>query len=233
MAQSTYLQLVNDLLVEVNEVELSETQFASATGVQKHAKNAINNSLREIEADQYYWPFNLEEGTITAVPYQEVYAFPSDAKIIDFDSFQIQKDATLGVNHQTLKEMDFEEWLLKFRDQENDKSFDQSGGTVPTHVIRGPGRNIRLYPTPDKSYTIKYDYYLRPISLSDKDDTCKIPEEFEHVIISGGMVWFNLFLDNEAQSDYVNKTKFKPQLKQMRSLLINDDIYVFDRRLRY
>ena len=39
---TTFLQLTNELLRELNEVALTSSTFANAIGVQQHAKDLIN-----------------------------------------------------------------------------------------------------------------------------------------------------------------------------------------------
>ena len=48
---TTYLALTNDLLRRINEVQLTTANFATAKNVQAIAKDAINNSIREILQD--------------------------------------------------------------------------------------------------------------------------------------------------------------------------------------
>ena len=41
---TTYLELSNEILREMNEVELTSSDFASSVGVQTHVKDLINRS---------------------------------------------------------------------------------------------------------------------------------------------------------------------------------------------
>ena len=64
-------------------------------------KDAVNASIRFINQHEYEWPYNhvTEEETMTAGVVR--YAFPTDAKTIDFDSFRIKRNATLGNDTKT------------------------------------------------------------------------------------------------------------------------------------
>jgi len=45
---TTYLQLTNELLRELNEVVLTSSNFSSAIGIQAHAKDCINRAYDDI-----------------------------------------------------------------------------------------------------------------------------------------------------------------------------------------
>ena len=45
---TTYLQLSNEILREMNEVELTQANFASAVGIQSHVKDVINRSYLDM-----------------------------------------------------------------------------------------------------------------------------------------------------------------------------------------
>ena len=93
---TTFLQLVKQVNRRLNEVELTSGNFASATGFYAHAKDAVNASIRYINQSEFEWPFNhnVEELTLTAN--QSRYSFPADCKVINFDTFRIKENSSLG-----------------------------------------------------------------------------------------------------------------------------------------
>ena len=56
-----YLGLVNDINRRLNEVELTESNFAATTGFYSFAKDAVNASIRHINQEEFEWPFNHVE----------------------------------------------------------------------------------------------------------------------------------------------------------------------------
>ena len=50
---SSYLVLVNNVLRDMNEVELTSSNFASATGFYSQAKDAVNASIRYLNQSEY------------------------------------------------------------------------------------------------------------------------------------------------------------------------------------
>ena len=63
-----FLGLVNDVNKRLNEVELTEVTFSTATGYSSFVKDSINASLRHLNQEEFEWPFNHveEEETLTA-----------------------------------------------------------------------------------------------------------------------------------------------------------------------
>ena len=111
---TTFLQLVNQVNRRLNEVELTSTNFASATGFYAHAKDAVNASIRYINQSEFEWPFNHTTKTQTLTANTSRYAFPTDCKVINFDTFRIKEDSTLGNATTRILPMAYEEYLDKF-----------------------------------------------------------------------------------------------------------------------
>ena len=95
MASTSFINLTNRLLRRLNEVEISESNFPSTVGIQSMAKDAINAAIEYINSKQFKWPFNSTTATKLLVIGQTEYQFPDDYKLVDSDSFYIQKDDML------------------------------------------------------------------------------------------------------------------------------------------
>ena len=59
---STYLTLVNNVLRDMNEVELTSSNFTSSRGVQTTVKDYINRAISDILNSELNWPFTRAEG---------------------------------------------------------------------------------------------------------------------------------------------------------------------------
>ena len=57
MSHKTYLALTNDILGELNEVQLTSSNFASATGIQKFVKDSINRAYFDIANENPEFPW--------------------------------------------------------------------------------------------------------------------------------------------------------------------------------
>ena len=179
-----FLSIVNDVNRRLNEVELTSTNFSTASGFYNLAKDAVNASVRYINQSEYEWPYNhvLQEDTLTASTAR--YPFPDDAKTINFRSFRIKENTTLGNQTMKLKELAYNEYLEKYVDQEY-KSEPVKG--VPRFIVYAPSLEYILQPLPDKAYELVYEYYRIAVELENHNDVPNVPERFKHIIVDGAM----------------------------------------------
>jgi len=101
--------------------------------------------------------------------------------------------------------------------------FDQGG--VPEHVVRTPDNNYLLYPFPNKSYSIKFDFFTFPSDMSAVTDTTSIPERFDAVIVDGATAFVYQYRGETAQYQ-LNFQRFEQGIKNMQTLLVNKFQYV-------
>ena len=203
---------------QLNEVELSTTNFLTAKGFYQTAKDAVNSSIRHVNHEEFSWPWNHREEEDTLSSGVVMYPYPEDAKLINMDSFRIKKNTTLNVETKKLKAMDYQEYLERYVDHE----YNTSTGirTVPRYVVRTPSQEFVFIPSPDKAYEIIYEYYQNPVILEQASDVPSIPQEFRHVIVDGAMFYAYQFR-GDTQSAQISQQKFEQGIKYMRSLYIN------------
>lgn len=218
-----FLGLVNEVNRRLNEVELSSSNFATATGFYSAAKDAVNSSIRHINHEEFNWPWNHveEEDRLSAGVTR--YGYPYDAKTIDMDTFRIKRDATLNTNTVKLKTLDYKEYLDKYLDYEYNSNTDMR--STPRYVVRAPSQEFILVPTPDKDYELVYEYYRNPVDLELYDDVPNIPVEFRHIIVDGAMFYAYQFR-SDTQASQISQAKFQEGIKYMRTLYINQYDYV-------
>jgi hypothetical protein len=218
-----FLGLVNDVAQRVNEVTLTSSNFASANGHYGAIKEAVNSAIRQINYEQFEWPFNhvTQEDTLTIG--QTRYTIPYDAKTVDMDTFRIKGDSTLGVKTQKLTIILYEEYLDKYADQEYNYDTDTTG--VPRYIFRTPDGGYGVVPAPDKAYELIYEYYALPVDLVNATDVPSIPEQFRNIIVDGAMGHTYLFRGN-SQDSAMMLDKFSRGIKQMRTIYINRTDYV-------
>ena len=226
----TYLSLVNDLNRRLNEVELTSSNFASATGFYSLAKDSINASLRHINQEEFEWPWNHVEETEVLVAGETRYSVPYDSKTINMNTFRIKRDSDLNVETVKLKILSYEEWLDKYADSEY--NYNTNIRTVPTHVVRTPSRELIFYPVPDKAYEVVYEYYTLSYDLELHGDVPTLPEQYKYVIVDGAMYYAYQFR-GDTQASQESLAKFTQGIKQLRSLNINRNEYLRDTRVYY
>ena len=64
---ANYLTLVNNVLNELTEVELTSTTFTSSRGVQTMVKNVINKAINDVYNSEIEWPFLIQTQTDSLV----------------------------------------------------------------------------------------------------------------------------------------------------------------------
>ena len=223
-----YIGLVNDVNRRLNEVELTSSNFATAVGFYSSVKESVNNAIRFINQEQYEWPYNHVEQEDTLVAGSIRYPTPSDAKTIDYDSFRIKRDDTLGNDTKRLKIISYEEYLDKFIDLEYNTS--TSIRQLPDFVFRAPNQEFGFVKNPDKAYEYVYEYYRLPVDLINATDVPSVPEQFRYVIADGSMYYAYLFRGN-TQDANIQQQKFEAGIKNMRTLYINRYDYLRDTRI--
>ena len=225
-----YLALVNDVNRRLNEVELTSSNFSSATGFYSLAKDAVNASLRHINQEEFEWPWNHVEETEVLVAGETRYSMPYDSKTVNMNTFRIKRDSDLNVETVKLKVLSYEEWLDKYADSEYNSSTNVRN--VPTHVVRTPSRELIFYPAPDKAYEVVYEYFTSAYDLELHSDVPTLPEQYRYVIVDGAMYYAYQFR-GDTQSAEISFNKFTQGIKHLRSLNINRNDYLRDTRVYY
>ena len=216
-----FLGLTNEVLARMNEVVLTATNFTAARGYQIQCQNAVNDAINYINQREFGWPFSHSTQTETLVASQTRYTVPTGTQHVDYETFRISKDNTLGVDATTLRVLDYKEYVDKYIGQETSSGV----GGVPNFVFRTPDNNYGLYPYPDKAFTLKYEFYSRPTALAAATDVPTVPEQFRQVIADGATAYAYQYR-GEAQQYGINFTRFEEGIKHMQSILLNRTDYV-------
>ena len=195
--------------------------LSGARGFQVQCKNAVNDAINYINQREFGWPFSHATKTQTLVADQTRYSIPTDAIHVDYETFRISKDNTLGVAGTTLRVLDYKEYVDRLIEQETTSDV----GGVPIYVFRTPDNNYGLYPYPDKAYTLKYEHFNKPTALSAATDAPTVPEQFRQVIADGATAYAYQYR-GEAQQYGINFSRFEEGIKHMQSILLNRTDYV-------
>lgn len=227
---STYIDLCNKVLRRLNEVEIAVGDFPTVRGVQALVKDAVRSSIAKINQAEYEWPFNAAEHTETLVAGQAEYVWPSFFKVSDWNSFQIQKDASLNANYKTLNFIERDVWYKNHRDADYEAG--SAGRGVPDHVFPSHGNGFGVTPSPDAAYKVRFRYYLNYSDLTNYNDVTRIPESFDTVVIDGALYHLYMFKDNleSAQAAFV---AFEDGIKDLQTLYINQYESIRDTRVNF
>lgn len=222
-----FLAITNEICSRLNETRLTSANFAEAKNFYNTVKESVNAALRDINHQQYNYPFNHNSTEIILDEGSARYPIPQNAKLVDFDTIRILRDDDLSVRSSVLTQITYNEYVKTHLDAELNTS--DSGG-VPRFVSRTQTNDFVIAPKPDKEYTLEMEYFVFPADLVLYDDVPTVPEMFKHIIIDGAMYHCYMFRDN-AQSASMAKQKFDEGLKAMRSIVANDYVNVTDTRV--
>ena len=229
----TYLSMVNELLVEINEPEV--TTVSGALGIQKFVSNAVNRAYFDIvdAVDEWSWLH-------TAAPQNEYYGnhfvetvagtrwylmkpgssnVDSDFDSVNWDAFTLTTEGVTGESSpHTINKLAFSTlsaWRQNYAQaEEANKANTQTYGT-PARVLRSSdGRRFGLSPIPDKVYRIYFFAYDRPAALTADTDTVLFPEQYKPVLLARARYYIYQFKDNIAQSQLA-LDEYKKGLQQM------------------
>lgn len=205
-------------------MELTSSDFATAPGLYGQIKDAVNYAIRDLNQDEYEWPFNHTNQSQVLTPGTLRYPFPSDFKTCSMDTFRIARDNTLGNDTRWLKPLNYEDFMHKYVDQEYNTT-DTGIRDLPLNVTKTPSLEFMVAPSPDKAYTLWYEYYQIPNDLEAHDDVPTLPSSFAKTITDGAMYYTYLFKEDFEAADR-SLQKFDRGIKQLRSLYINRQTYI-------
>ena len=216
----TFLELINAVLREVNEVEL--TTLASSRGIQTSVKDFINKSQRDIINSEVEWPFTIVSTSFTTTASTAEYTPPAAVKTIDFDTFTVQESAT--TDEKSLSYLSFNEYIEHYNEVDTNPNGDSEG--LPRYVYFTPDEKIGLSPVPDVStYTVRYYYYATHSDMVAATDTPAIPERFHDVIVNRARYYTHM-LRSDTQFSQLALRDYEQGLNRMRVELINRKDYM-------
>ena len=240
---TTYLTLSNEVLRELNEVQLTSSNFSDAVGIQAFVKESINRSLNDIANEEPQLPFfaaaasggtdpfygNVTVATVAGTRWYVLKSGSSsittDYSSIDWDDFYITTISVSGESapyvSRGLKFITLTDWRRYLRDSENADDADTQVYAEPKYVIRSPDhRKFGLSPIPDKVYNIHFYAYTIPTALSAHGDAIVLPDQYAPIISAKTRYYVHQFKDNLQQAAFAMED-YKKGMRHMKSNLIN------------
>lgn len=216
---STYLNLTNRVLRRINEVELTDSSFAAARGMQAVVKDAVRDAILEINQQKWEWPYLAFQNSQVLEVGETEYSWPAPFKSVDWNSFQIRKDSTFGINNTHLKSIDRNFWYEFMKDRDEDNY--PNGIALPVYVFKSHGDGFGISPAPDKLYTLEFRYYINETDMVNSTDMTNIPSAFDNVITQGALYHMNLFKE-DVQGTGIAQKNFQDGIRAMYSILVSE-----------
>jgi hypothetical protein len=242
---TTYLQLTNEVLRELNEVILTSASFDSAIGIQSFVKDSLNRALFDVANEEPQLPFfsaaasggtdpfygNVTVATVAGTRWYTLKSGSSsittDYASIDWDDFYLTTINVSGESSpyvsKSLRFLTLDDWKRYNRDSENSDDAEGSDAShgEPAYVIKSPDhRKFGLSPIPDKVYNVHFYAFEKPTALSSYDDTIAMPDQYKNVLTSKARYYVHQFKDNLQQAAFALED-YKKALRTMKSNLIN------------
>lgn len=223
----TYLEILNAVLRDTNEVPLTATNFYQARGFHAFLKEATNRALMDVVNESTEWPWlaNVPMNTGVSAHSNEIeterrtaiYSFPTGTMEIDWDSIVLTD--MRGVESNTLRPISYEEWArYGHADVLSNRTKEDIG--KPTVIYKTKdGMGFGLSPVPDKAYRIQFISWHSPSLLSNPTDNLPFPDRFYNVLVSRARYYAWMFRENLEQAQLA-RADYNDAVKNMKQALI-------------
>lgn len=224
-----YIQIANKVLLKMNEPEIDVIiGISSARGIQKTVLSNVQLAYKEMVTEGHEWPFNYNDGTITTIIDQYEYARETNTKTIDWNSFVVSITEDSITTTKKIYYVDRAKERALFRAEQ--VSQEANFSAIPYYVYSKKSGDIALYPTPDKVYTITYEYWTYPAELVLATDVPLIPVHYHDSLVEGALYHtFYTRSDYEAGDRY--KGRFEKATRAMKDELIGIAMRMTSKRI--
>ena len=243
MSTSTYLDAVNTVLVELNEVKLTSSTFANAVNIQEYIKSAVNQCMSDINTEHYQWPFlatavstdpyfgNTYVETVAGTRWYLLKTGAStvddDFGYVDWDKFTITTEGVAGETApytiENLPVVTLEKWKKFSAQFENRDESDNQERGQPVRVIRNPdGRYFGLSPIPDKVYRIYFYAWDQISPVANHDDTFPFQEQYVQSVLIPRLRYYAWAFKENKERSLIAEKDWKKGIRRMREQLIDD-----------
>ena len=226
----TFLEYINLVLNEVNEVPLTALQVPSARGFQQYVKNAVNRSYLDIvNTPEAKWPWLVNSDTapagqtlsgvktIRTTIGTQWYPIPLDdpyKDLVDWVTIYLEDTEGNRVDVEGITWNEFQQYNT-VRGEVNLQS-------EPIFAIQSAdGRSIGIFPFNTREvYDIRYRLWNRPARFNNADDQIPIPDQFSNVLVDGAAHYAWRFRENIEQAQF-SFQKFERGVKDMKRIYGN------------
>ncbi len=218
----TYLELVNIVLRDTNEVPLSAGNFDSARGLQGFVKEAINRSLLDIINYNEQWPFlagtpedsgqRMQSHSFNTNNTVSEYALPGGIDQVDWNNVMISETD----DEDSVSKLEFISYnqVTKLGVVEGD----------PRYVYQTPnGTYMGLFPRPTRSMKVSFLAWLEPTILAVHGDTLPFEDRYYPVLVSRARYYLWMFRENSQQASMA-LNEYEDSLRSMFRTLVSPTI---------
>lgn len=169
----TLLSLVNGILLETDEDEVSTVEGTTLSSEVKRIKRYINNIYRELFLSKPDWSWSRYKNSFTTVSGTSAYSLNAVADVEKLHMLQIN-------NEPTIELLSYGEFKRKYAAYETDTT----GKPFAAYVLDG---QVYLYPVPGEAYTVNYICNKLFLELTTDSQEPYIPDGKRHVLYYGAL----------------------------------------------
>ena len=199
------MEVVNEVLSELNEVQLTQSNFSAAKNIQNYVKLAVNRAYFDVNNPEFKWPWLAvaeSQNEFYGNTYVETTAgtrwyllnpaateIDEDYNHVDWDNITLTTEGVAGAttpyDYKNLKYLPIGEWKERYALSElRDKGGEQVYGK-PLRIFKNPdNRRFGLSPIPDGTYRIYFYAWDRPDQLVNYNDPINIPSQYFPVLVA-------------------------------------------------
>lgn len=232
----TYMEVVNDVLSEMNEVLLTQTTFPTAVNIQRSVKEMVNRAYFDVNNPNFKWPWlavSTPQDNMYGNAYIETVAgtrwyllnpastgVDDDYGHVDYNTFVLTEEGVAGKTApytvRNLPYIETAEWRDHFGVSEEMNKHDSNSYEVPRRIIRSPdNRYVGLSPIPDDVYRIYFFAWDRPVKLVNYNDEIVLPDQYYGVLVARARYYAWQRKENPNQAA-IAAEEYKDLLKGMK-----------------
>ncbi|MDB4312176.1 hypothetical protein N9937_01975 [bacterium] len=236
----TYKNITNIILRELNEVLLTDANYASATNIQAHVKDTVNRAYRDIIYTEEAWPFmatgapsndfdgNTSFETVAGTRFYLINpsatTIDDDYASVDLENVTITKYGVAGETApyytRNLRYMAIEDWKQEFQESEDsDRTSDTPTYGEPKRIfLSADRRRFGISPIPDGVYKLYFTAYDQLTALSAATDEIRIPSQYLPVLMARIRYYVYQFKGRSNEAQFA-LAEYKKSLRSMREAL--------------
>lgn len=222
----TYMDIVNVVLRDINEVPLTTGNFDLARGLQAFVKESVNRALMDIINYNDEWPWLMNIPLTSASPATDT--FNTVEGQAEYQIIRTEDDGQGGTVEVNVDNIDWDTiTYIATNDTDSVRrplehvSYD----FVANALEESPGRpryvyrpmndtHMGFYPPPDAVFKIDYITWKDPVLLSAATDEIPFDERWYTVVVSRARYYAWLFRENLQQAQMADR-EYQRNLNQM------------------
>jgi len=165
----TFLELVQRVVQKANIADSGPPSVLNQFGDYQKAVIHVQEAHEEIQGLHFDWDFLWRHGSFTTQQGLDVYSPPDDLGV--WDAQRVYLDG---------RELHVIEW--------SDYVPEVMSPAKPLEAVIRPDNSLQLIPSPDKAYTITFDYFRQPRVLVNNSDVPLIPKQFHLAIVGRALM---------------------------------------------